>query len=95
MLTNEQVVALEKGGAALATMRLSECANAGPDTPIAGFQCGPVLKKDLEDWLAAKSKDEKAQQSAILRWAVIAGIAGLASVILTLVGILIPFMLKK
>jgi hypothetical protein len=95
MLTDDQRDALEKAGTQLAALLLSNAPGAGPDAPIAGFQCKPVLKMDLENWLAAQSKKEKAQQSGIYRWAVIAGSAGIISAILALIGILVPFVLKR
>jgi hypothetical protein len=95
MLTDDQRAALEKAGTALVAMILSQVQGAGPDAPIAGFQCKPPQKRDVEDWLAAKSKEEKAQQSGVYRWAVIAGLAGIAGVILGLVGILLAFLQRK
>jgi hypothetical protein len=61
---------------------------------IPGFKCEDITRGDIEDWLAEKSAEETAQQSATLRWARIAGWAGIVSVILTAFGIVISIWLS-
>jgi hypothetical protein len=54
---------------------------------VPGFRCGSITRGDVEDWLSQQAQLEASQQRATLRWAVIAGCAGLASVILAGVSI--------
>jgi hypothetical protein len=86
MLTPEQRAELEHLGAAYIRLKLTQYA-VGPGASLSGFRCGDITRGDIEDWLAEKSAEETAQQSAILRWAMIAGVAGIVSVILTTIGI--------
>jgi hypothetical protein len=76
MLTPEQRAELEEHGAASIRFKLTQY-GAGRGASIRGFKCGDITRGDIEDWLAGKSKEETAQQSAILRWARIAGWAGI------------------
>ena len=75
MLTAEQRAELEEHGAANIRFKLTQY-GAGRGASISGFKCGDITRGDIEDWLAGKSREETAQQSAILRWARIAGWAG-------------------
>jgi hypothetical protein len=88
VLTPEQRAELEDHGACNIRFKLPQH-GAGRGASISGFKCGDITRGDIEDWLAEKSKEEAAQQSSILLWAQIAGWAGIASVVLTMVGIAI------
>jgi hypothetical protein len=86
MLTPEQRAELEHLGAPYIRLKLTQY-GSGRGASISGFKCGDITRGDIEDWLAEKSAEETAQQSAILRWARIAGWAAIASVILAAIGI--------
>jgi hypothetical protein len=92
MLTTEQRAELEHHGAVSIRFKLTQY-GSGPGASIGGFKCGDITRVDIEDWLAEKSAEETAQQSAILRWARIAGWAGIVSVVLTAIGIVISIWL--
>jgi hypothetical protein len=93
LLTTEQRAELEHHGAASIRFKLTQY-GAGRPAAISGFKCGDITRGDIEDWLAEKNAEETAQQSAILRWARIAGWAGIVSVILTAIGIVISIWLS-
>ena len=93
MLTAEQKAELEHHGAASIRFRLIQH-GTGRDAAISGFKCGDITRGDIEDWLAEKNAEESGQQSAILRWARIAGWAGIVGVILTAIGIVISIWLS-
>jgi hypothetical protein len=93
MLTPEQRAELERQGAASIRFKLMQH-GAGRGASISGFKCGDITRGDIEDWLAEKNAEETAQQSAILRWARIAGWAGIVSVVLTAIGIVISIWLS-
>ena len=67
----------------------------GPWCVIPGFRCGDITRGDIEDWLIEKARIEATQQAATLRWAMIAGWAGIISAILTAAGIAIGFWMAK
>jgi hypothetical protein len=92
MLTTEQRAELEHHGAVSIRFKLTQY-GSGPGASIGGFKCGDITRVDIEEWLAEKSAEETAQQFAILRWARIAGWAGIVSVILTAIGIVISIWL--
>ena len=93
MLTTEQRAELEHHRAASILFRLTQH-GTGRDGAISGFKCGDINRGDIEDWLAEKNAEEAVQQSATLRWARIAGWAGIVSVILTAIGIVISIWLS-
>jgi hypothetical protein len=84
---------LEHLGAASIRFKLTQH-GSGRGASISGFKCGDITRGDIEDWLAEKNAEETAQQSAILRWARIAGWAGIVSVVLTAIGIVISIWLS-
>jgi hypothetical protein len=94
MLTPEQRAELEEHGPQSIRFRLIQY-GVGRGASIPGFKCGDITRGDIEDWLAEKTKIEVAQQVATLRWAMIAGWAGVLSVILTAVGIAIGVWMAK
>ena len=93
MLTTEQRAELEHHGAVSIRFKLTQH-GAGRSAAISGFKCGDITRGDIEDWLAEKSAEEAAQQSAILRWARIAGWAAIIGALLTAVGIAISIWLS-
>jgi hypothetical protein len=94
MLTPEQRAELEEHGPQSIRFKLMQH-GAGRGASIPGFRCENITRGDIEDWLIGKTRIEAAQQAATLRWAMIAGWAGIASVILTAVGIAIGFWMAK
>jgi hypothetical protein len=86
MLTSEQKAAVEKAGTQLTTMLLMRNPMGGPTSPVGGFQCTEhPARQDVEDWLARRLNENEKQQAKILNWAIIAGVAGIVSAILTAV----------
>jgi hypothetical protein len=94
MLTPEQRAELEEQGPQSIRFKLLQH-GSGRGAFIPGFKCGDIIRGNIEDWLAEKTKIEAAQQAATLQWARIAGWAGIASVILTGVGIAFGFWTAK
>jgi hypothetical protein len=88
MLTPEQRAELEKYGPTTVRFKLL-ASGSGLTASVPGFKSGSMTRDDIEGWLAEKNKEEAAQQSSILDWARIAGVAGIVSAILTLIGIAI------
>jgi hypothetical protein len=86
MLTAEQRAELEEQGPQNIRFKLASY-GGGRGAAIGGFRCGDITRSEIEDWLAEKYQMEAAQQRSILRWARIAGWAGIVSVILAGVGI--------
>jgi hypothetical protein len=93
-LTKEQRAELEEHGAASIRFKLTQY-GAGRGADISGFRCGTITRGDIEDWLIEQTKLETKQQSATLRWAKIAGWAGIASVVLAVISIGITIWLSK
>jgi hypothetical protein len=87
MLTDEQRAELEALGAATVRAKLIQ-PGAGRGADLAGFktgiQGGNLTRGDIEDWLAEKHIEEARIQNSTLRWARIAGWAGIIGVIVTL-----------
>ena len=52
-----------------------------------GILGGNLTRGDIDDWLVEKGVEEVAMQRSTLRWAKIAGIAAIVSVIVSAVGI--------
>jgi hypothetical protein len=90
MLTSQQKAAIERGGPRLAALLLAQMPNAGPDAPVAGFQCTPPKKEDVENWLAHKLSQDKTQQVRTLIWAIVAGVASIVSVLIAIATWLLP-----
>jgi hypothetical protein len=81
-LSNEQRAELEGLGSANVRLKLTQY-GAGRGASISGFKRGDVTRGDIEDWLVEKNAEETALQRGTLRWAKIAGWAGIISVIFT------------
>jgi hypothetical protein len=94
MLTPEQRAELEEHGPQSIRFKLIQY-GTGRGASIPGFRCGDITRGDIEDWLIEKTTIEAAQQTATLRWAMIAGWAGIISAILTAAGIAIGFWMAK
>jgi hypothetical protein len=83
-LTREQRTELE--GLTPTTVRLMLLQGGpGRGAAISGFKCGDITKGDIDDWLIEKSVEETAIQRGTLRWAKIAGLAGIISVVVTVI----------
>ena len=85
-MTETQRKELELLGPATVRTKLIN-SGAGRGASVAGFTCGDIPRGDIEDWLADKHREETQTQSATLRWAKIAGWAGIASLIVSLVAL--------
>jgi hypothetical protein len=67
-----------------ATVRLM-LLQGGRGASISGFKCGDITKGDIDDWLIEKNVEEAAIQLGTLRWAKIAGFAGIVSAVVTVI----------
>ena len=83
-LTNEQRSELEALAPATIYIKLLQ-GGAGRGASISGFKCGDITRGDIEDLLIEKNIEEVALQQSTLRWAKIAGWAGIAGVIVTVI----------
>jgi hypothetical protein len=83
-LTPEQRAELEELGPATVRIKLIQ-PGPGKGAALFGFKSegGLLTRGDVEDWLAEKHIEELTVQSNTLRWAKIAGWAGIVSVIAT------------
>lgn len=88
MLSSEQRTELDAHGPETVRFKLSG-QGIGRGALVRGFKCGDIERGDIEDWLIEKTAEEHRQRSGTLRWAQIAGVAGIVSTILTAVGIVI------
>lgn len=57
---------------------------AGAGTLVYGFLVGPIEREFIDLWLGEKERAAARQQAAILRWARIAGWAGMLAVLLSI-----------
>jgi len=71
---------LDRIGVWILQKRLDE-AGAGAAS-VYSFPRGPIERDFVELWLSQKEQDASRQQAAVLRWARIAGFAGMLAVIL-------------
>jgi hypothetical protein len=83
-LTAEQRAELEASGPATVRLKLTQY-GAGRGASISGFKCGDITRGDIEDWLVEKNIEETALQQGTLRWAKIAGLAAIISIIVTVI----------
>jgi hypothetical protein len=72
MLTTIQRAELEHLGAASIRFKLTQH-DSGRGASISGFKCGDITRGEHRRLARGKNVEETAQQSAILRWARIAG----------------------
>jgi hypothetical protein len=52
----------------------------GRGADVGGFECGNINRGEIVDWLAAKHQHVERRQRWTLFWAVVGGVAGMASV---------------
>jgi hypothetical protein len=83
-LTAEQRTELEALAPASVRLMLLH-GGPGRGASIGGFKCGDITKGDIDDWLIEKNVEESAVQLGTLRWAKIAGLAGIISVVATVI----------
>jgi hypothetical protein len=93
-LTPAQRAELEESGPATIRLKLTQY-GAGRGASISGFKCGDITRGDIEDWLVEKNSEETALQQGTLRWAKIAGVAGIISIIATVIMGAIAIILAK
>jgi hypothetical protein len=84
MLTDVQHAELETLGVSSVRLKLLQ-GGPGRGASISGFKCGDITRGDIEDWLIEKNIEETAIQQGTLRWAKIAGWAGIISVVVTVI----------
>jgi hypothetical protein len=94
MLDQNQRAELEALGAPNVRMKLGAVGH-GRGASIPGFKCGDITRGDIEDWLAEKYVAEVDVQKSTLRWAKIAGWAGIAGVGVGVVTVVITIWLAK
>jgi hypothetical protein len=96
-LTPEQRAELEAHGPDTVRIKLLQ-GSADRGAAIPGFTTGPyraLTRSDVEDWLAEKQVEAARVQQRTLRWAIIAGCAGIAGVVVGAIGIAVGFWLAK
>ena len=94
MLTAEQRDELEAHGPSTVRTKLLQ-SGPGRGASVSGFKCGDLTRGDVEDWLSEKHLEETNLQNDTLRWARIAGWAGIASVLVGLFAIGVAVWLAK
>lgn len=91
MLIDAQRKELERNGAANVRLKLSSY-GGGRASALSGAYPGEVMTRgDVEDWLAEQAIEEAAMARSTLRWAKIAGWAGIAGAALGLIGVVIAW----
>jgi hypothetical protein len=93
-LTAAQRAELESRGSATVRLKLSQ-SGPGRGASVSGFKCGDITRGDIEDWLDEKNIEEVALQQGTLRWAKIAGWAGIISIIATVIMGALAILLAK
>jgi hypothetical protein len=91
MLTDIQRKELEEMRAPNVRLHLAANQGSGPGAAVA-FRCGDIARGDVYDWLATKDAEETTRQSATLRWAVIAGWAGIIGAVIGILALVLPLM---
>jgi hypothetical protein len=94
VLTPDQRKELDGLGAASIRLKLTQY-GAGRGASISGFKCGDITRGDIEDWLVEKNIEETALQRGTLRWARIAGWAGIVSIIVTVIFGILAILVAK
>jgi len=91
MLTDAQRKELERNGTSNVRFKLSSY-GGGRASALTGAYPGEVMTRgDVEDWLAERAIEETEMARSTLRWAKIAGWAGIAGAVLGLVGVIIAW----
>lgn len=83
MLSVEQDETLEKDIALVLSTLLANMPRAGSDAPAAGLK--PPVEADIENLLAGRIAQDRKQQTWMLRWAAIAGVAAIIGAVLAVV----------
>lgn len=91
-LTDAQRKELEETGAKVVGFKLMAQPGAGKGASIRGFDCGDIPRGNVEEWLAEQARREDGQQAQILRWAKIAGWAGIAAAIVGALALLVAML---
>lgn len=100
-LNDKQRAELEALGPETVRLKLLQ-AGADRGASVQGFDTGTyraLTRSDVEDWLAEKSAQEATERKQTLRWAIIAGRASIAGIIigaiLSIGSIIITVLLAK
>lgn len=96
-MTAEQRAELEALGPETVRIKLMQ-GGADKGAAIPGFSTGPyrsLTRSDIEDWLVEQNTEQVRVQHRTLRWAVIAGVASIAGVLVGIVAIVISVWLAK
>jgi hypothetical protein len=96
-LTPEQRAELEAHGPDTVRIKLLQ-GGADRGAAIPGFTTGPyrtLTRSDVEDWLAEKQVEAARVERQTLRSAIIAGCAGIAGVVVGIIGVAVSFWLDK
>ena len=88
MLTGEQRAELERNGVANVRLKLSSYGGGRASALNGAYPGEEMTRGDVEDWLAERAAEESKMALTTLRWAKIAGWAGIASVVLALMGLI-------
>jgi hypothetical protein len=97
MLNNEQRAELEALGPETVRIKLMQ-GGADKGAAVPGFTTGPyrsLTRSDIEDWLAEKNTERLSVQHRTLRWAIIAGWAGITGVLVGIAAIIVMVWLAK
>lgn len=96
MLTGEQRAELEVLGPEIVRTKLIQ-SGAGPGAALQGFKSAPLglTRSDVENWLAEKYVLETQERKRTLSWVIVAAWAGIAGVVVGIVGIVVTVWLAK
>jgi hypothetical protein len=89
MLTAEQRAELDALSPETVRLKLL-LGGADPGAAVHGFVAGPYrafTRSDVESWLAEKNAQEATERQQTLRWAITAGDASIASVVIGAIGV--------
>lgn len=90
-LTEKQRAELEALGPETVRIKLLQ-SGADPGASVHGFVTGPyraLTRSDVEAWLPEKSAQEATERRRTLRWAIIAGVAAIAGVLVSIAAIFV------
>ncbi len=96
-LTDKQRAELEALVPETVRLKLLQ-AGAARGASVQGFDTGTyraLTRSDVEDWLAEKSAQEATERKRTLCWAIIAGGASIAGVLVAIASIVITVLLAK
>jgi hypothetical protein len=81
-LTKEQRLFLKDAGIEIVRIKLLNYAQTGSQGMVGFAPDMMIARIDIEEWVSEKTRDEEKQQARTLRWAMIAGLAATAGLIL-------------